>query len=90
LARYREEAEILKILKQIGYTPIRKAASKKLMRGWISANPGEVKTIMCLRCRKGVKPRPVSVHHSRPSLRLYYCPGCPDYLIKVDIEKTVS
>ena len=57
------------------------------MRGWFTSNPGEVRAFMCFRCRKRVKPRLVSVHHTRPELRLYGCEGCKQYLILISLSK---
>lgn len=67
-----------------GYVSLRRAESRKLVKGYIRENPGVI-TPLCGRCHRPTKPSLVCKHRSQP-LELHYCEGCPKLLIRVDVS----
>ena len=63
--------------------PDRKSYSVRVLKGFVSENPGVVKSKRCLRCPN--KPGLVAVNFGDPGVRLYGCnrEKCKDILIKI-------
>ena len=72
----------------IGLRRPEKASSVRLLKGFISENPGDVQATRCKRCWDKV-PELICINHADPRLRLYGCdtPKCRNVLIKFVIPE---